>query len=864
MRSLLGGKGANLAEMMNIGLPVPPGFTITTEACRDYFRHGYRLSDALTAQIEEAMRQLEHEKGERFGDPNRPLLVSVRSGAVVSMPGMMDTILNLGLNDETVQGLAASTNDPRFAYDCYRRLMQMFGNVVMGIDPHHFEQKITWQKRRDQIEYDQEMSADGWKSVIAAFKDVFQAEAERPFPQDVNEQLKLAIEAVFKSWHNPRARLYRSVHNIPDSQGTAVNVQCMVFGNKGSDSGTGVLFTRDPSSGENRLFGEYLVNAQGEDVVAGVRTPLALDVLRDEMPDIYAELEKVAKQLEHHYRDMQDIEFTVESGKLYLLQTRSGKRTAQAALTIAVHMVEEGLIHKEEALKRIEPSHLEQLLHTGVDECAEHEVLATGLPASPGAAVGRLVFHADTAVEWSKAGHKVVLARPETTPEDIHGVLAAEGILTSRGGMTSHAAVVARGLGKPAVCGCESIQIDVDQRQLIVGDHVLEEGAWVTLDGATGRVINGTAPLREAELTDELQQIMAWADEIRTLKVYANADTPHDAQIAKELGAEGIGLCRTEHMFFSPTRLSVMQEMILADTEEERKQALLKLLPMQQSDFEDLFRAMDGMPVTIRLLDPPLHEFLPSMEQLRQRANDPDLTEQEREQAGKLIRKVQALQEANPMLGQRGCRLGIVYPEIYDMQIEAIFRAAAVCIDGNVEVKPELMIPLVGHANELKVLREHIELVAEQVLGKERLRACPYKVGTMIEVPRAALTADEIAPHADFFSFGTNDLTQMTFGYSRDDAEGKFLAHYVERKLLPDNPFQVLDEKGVGQLIELAVTKGKSIQSSLQTGICGEHGGDKASIAFCHRAGLDYVSCSPYRIPLARIAAAQAAIEQQG
>jgi pyruvate,orthophosphate dikinase len=862
MRPLLGGKGANLAEMTRIGLPVPPGFTITTEACRNYFQSGYRIADEVAEQIREALRRLEEERGQRFGDRERPLLVSVRSGAVVSMPGMMDTILNVGLNDETVQGLAEWTGSPRFAYDCYRRLMQMFGEVVLHIDADEFERLIRDLKRREGVEQDQDVSAEGWRRLIPEFKQLYKARSGRDFPQDVYEQLRMAVEAVFKSWHNPRAKVYREAHGIPDSQGTAVNVQSMVFGNRGGDSGTGVLFTRNPSTGEARLFGEYLVNAQGEDVVAGVRTPQPIETLRDGMPEIYAQLAQVSELLEHHYRDMQDIEFTVESGRLYLLQTRSGKRTAQAALKIAVDLVREGIITKREALMRVEPSHLDQLLHRGVDEeaAAAAEVLAVGLPASPGAAVGQIVFDAASAVEWSKMGRRVVLVRPETTPEDIHGVLSAQGILTSRGGMTSHAAVVARGMGKPCVCGCEAVHIDAEARRMTVDGRVLEEGDWITLDGSTGRVMAGQLPLKESGMSEPLQLMLQWADEVRRLRVYANADNPQDARTARMLGAEGIGLCRTEHMFFAPNRLPVMQRMILAETAEERREALAKLLPMQQADFEGMFREMAGLPVTIRLLDPPLHEFLPNIEELKQRLEAEGTTEEEKAELLGLIRKVQALEERNPMLGQRGCRLGIVYPEIYDMQIEAVFRAAAACIEDGIDVRPEIMIPLVGHVNELKMLREHVDLVAEQVLGRDRLKECPYRVGTMIEVPRAALTARQIAQYADFFSFGTNDLTQMTFGCSRDDAEGRFLTHYVERKLLPDNPFQVLDTEGVGQLIGLAVTGGRSVKPSLKTGVCGEHGGDKASIAFCHRIGLDYVSCSPYRIPPARIAAAQAAI----
>jgi pyruvate,orthophosphate dikinase len=864
MKALLGGKGANLAEMTRAGLPVPPGFTITTEACLNFFKLGNRISEELLEQVGAALQKLEKQKGQKFGDGNNPLLVSVRSGSVSSMPGMMDTILNLGLNDMTVQGLATLTRNEKFAYDCYRRLMQMFGNVVLGIESHHFEQLLHRLKEKEGVDNDQDVTAEGWKALIVDYKKCILKKAGIDFPQHVYEQLRMAVEAVFKSWNNQRAQIYRKINRIPDDQGTAVNVQSMVFGNMGGDCGTGVVFTRNPSTGENTFFGEYLINAQGEDVVAGIRTPLAIAALQNEMPAIYEQLFRASKQLEKHYKDMQDIEFTVENNKLYLLQTRNGKRNAQAALKIAVDLVHEGVLTKMEAIDRIEVSHLDQLLHRGIDEEAIKDVLAKGLPASPGAAVGQLVFDADTAAEWSRAGKTVILARSETTPEDIHGVIASEGVLTARGGMTSHAAVVARGMGKPCVCGCEDIRISLDEKRMMAGSRIVEEGDWITLDGATGRVIIGAMPLHEAKMTDELLIMLKWADEIRSLKVFANADNPHDAKIARELGAEGIGLCRTEHMFFSPARLPVVQRMILAEDKEERLKALAQLLPMQQTDFEGMFEEMDGLPVTIRLLDPPLHEFLPNLEELQKRhallTHEKEGSDEEKDEVAHLLRKVQALHETNPMLGQRGCRLGIVFPEIYEMQIEAIFRAASRCIDRGVEVHPEIMIPLVGHANELKLMRDLVEFVAQQVLGLDKLQDCPYKVGTMIEVPRAALTARQIVAHADFFSFGTNDLTQMTFGYSRDDAEGKFLTHYVDHKVLPYNPFQVLDTEGVGQLIDIAVNRGRAIKPSLKTGICGEHGGDKESIFFCHLTGLDYVSCSPYRIPLARIAAAQAYI----
>ncbi|MFC5404856.1 pyruvate, phosphate dikinase [Cohnella soli] len=865
MKALLGGKGANLAEMAKVGLPVPPGFTVTTDACRMFFQQDQQLSDGVYRQITEAMTELEKAAGQRFGNADHPLLVSVRSGSVTSMPGMMDTILNLGLNDETVEGLAESTGNPRFAYDCYRRLMQMFGSVVLGIEAHHFEKLLRRLKEEEGVEQDQDVSAEGWQKLLSLYESCYAKHAGRSFPQNVHEQLRMAVEAVFRSWHNPRAQFYRKINHIPDEQGTAVNVQSMVFGNKGGDCGTGVVFTRNPSTGEHGLFGEYLINAQGEDVVAGVRTPLPIQTLQAELPAIYEQLVEAATRLEHHYRDMQDIEFTVESGKLYMLQTRSGKRNAQAALKIAVDLVNENVIPREQALLRIEAGHLDQLLHRGLDETAVTDIIATGLPASPGAAVGQIVFDADTAEQWAREGKSAILVRPETTPEDIHGVLAAEGVLTSRGGMTSHAAVVARGMGKPCVCGCETVRISVEEKRMTAGERTLEEGDWITLDGATGRVIPGVIPLREAEMTTELLQMLKWADDIRTLKVAANADTPQDARTARMLGAEGIGLCRTEHMFLSPTRLPIVREMILAEDTAARLQALEKLLPMQRQDFEDIFRAMDGLPVTIRLLDPPLHEFLPNIGELQMKHLEMTVhqegTEKERAALKKLLAKVGALHEANPMLGQRGCRLGIVFPEIYEMQIEAIFQAALKCTEEGVVVHPEIMIPLVGHESELKLLRARVDEVAERVLGEERQNHHSYKVGTMIEVPRAALTARKIAAYADFFSFGTNDLTQMTLGYSRDDAEGKFLTSYIDQKLLPHNPFQVLDTEGVGQLIEMAVLNGKMAKPSLRTSICGEHGGDKSSIQFCQRVGLDYVSCSPYRIPLARIAAAQAAIE---
>ncbi|MGF9713850.1 pyruvate, phosphate dikinase [Paenibacillus naphthalenovorans] len=863
MKQWLGGKGANLAEMTKVGLPVPPGFTITTEVCRAYYAAGGQLPKGLMDEVAQALKQLESAKGQRFGDPQNPLLVSVRSGSVTSMPGMMDTILNLGMNDETVRGLAALTGNPRFAYDCYRRLIQMFGNVVFDLESYHFEGLLHRLKQQTGAEYDSQVSAEGWMRLIEEYKAVVLKETGRPFPQKVEEQLELAVEAVFRSWNNARAKVYRKVHHIPDEQGTAVNIQSMVFGNMGSDCGTGVVFTRNPSTGEKSLYGEYLMNAQGEDVVAGVRTPVPIAELKNDMPEVFDQLLSTAEALELHYKDMQDIEFTVERGKLYLLQTRDGKRTAQAAVKIAVDLVHERILERGEAIERIEPFHLDQLLHRAIDTDKPLDVLAVGLPASPGAATGAAVFDADTAESWAREGRKVILIRTETTPEDIHGVLAAEGVLTSRGGMTSHAAVVARGMGKPCVCGCESIRIE-DRIFSVEVDgklRIVREGDDISIDGASGRVILGGVSLREPVITTELQQLLGWADSIRKLQIYTNADTPDDAAKARSFGAEGIGLCRTEHMFMSAERVPVVQEMILAETEEERSKALAQLLPMQQEDFAGIFKAMSGLPVTIRLLDPPLHEFLPNLEQLivqQERLRyQPDADPAELEQLDKLLRKVRALHEMNPMLGTRGCRLGLVLPEIYEMQVEAVFRAALSCLNEQVEARPDIMIPLVGHANELKRMRELVERKAEEVLG-DAARTFRYRIGTMIEVPRAAVTAAQIAAHADFFSFGTNDLTQMTFGYSRDDAEGKFLTHYVESNLLPDNPFQVLDRDGVGRLIEWAVEQGKSVKPQLKTSICGEHGGDKQSIFFCHAVGLDYVSCSPYRVPLARIAAAQA------
>lgn len=867
MKQLLGGKGANLAEMTLLGLPIPPGFTITTEACRDFYAAGMELPEGLFDEVMEALKQVEGKKGMIFGDKDMPLLVSVRSGSVTSMPGMMDTILNLGLNDDTVQGLARQTGNAVFAFDCYRRFIQMFGDVVLGIHSMYFEKMLEKEKEKQGVAKDQEMTAGAWQAVIEQYKRLVFEKSGAEFPQNVASQLEMSVKAVFGSWNNSRAKVYRKAYGIPDEQGTAVNIQSMVFGNLGEDSGTGVMFTRNPSTGEKELYGEYLTNAQGEDVVAGVRTPRRIEELSRELPEVFDQLRSVTGMLEKHYKDMQDIEFTVEKRKLYLLQTRSGKRTAQAAVKIAVDLMEEGVITGAEAVARMEPEHLDRLLHRSIEQTKGLHIIAKGLPASPGAATGVVVMDAETAVQKNGEGISVILVSSETTPEDIHGVIAASGVLTSRGGMTSHAAVVARGMGKPCVCGCESIAIDGTNRMFRIGDLLIREGDCISIDGSTGNVILGAVELKEPEMTEELSKLLATADQIRRLKIYTNADTPHDAAIARKFGAEGIGLCRTEHMFMSAARLSVFREMILADSEAQRKQNLEQILPMQQADFEGIFEAMDGLPVTIRLLDPPLHEFLPSLEQLLDErrelaASSADSRKGASEALERVIRKVRAMSEANPMLGLRGCRLGLLFPDIYEMQIAAIFKAAKACMQRGIRVLPEIMIPLVGHPNELEGMTALIDQVAEQTLGADAAQ-CPYKKGTMIEVPRAALVADQIAAHAEFFSFGTNDLTQMTFGFSRDDAEGKFLNKYLEQGILPQNPFQVLDQEGVGQLIEWAAAKGKRTRPNLKTGVCGEHGGERSSIGYCHQIGLDYVSCSPFRVPYARIAAAQAALQEE-
>lgn len=862
MKDLLGGKGANLAEMTNIGLPVPPGFIITTEACREFYRCGQQFPPGLEDQVREMMGVLEKKTGKAFGDPANPLLVSVRSGAPVSMPGMMDTILNLGLNDRTVEGLARLAHR-RFALDCYRRLLHMFGDVVLGVEHAKFELILEKQRQKRGVRYDYELSAEDLERVVEEYKALIEGETGRPFPQDPTAQLFLAIRAVFNSWNNERAIVYRRIHRIPDDLGTAVNVQVMVFGNLGSDCGTGVAFTRDPATGVRELYGEYLPNAQGEDVVAGIRTPLPIKALKEEMPEIYQQFADVCQRLETHYRNMQDIEFTVERGKLYILQTRAGKRTAQAAVKIAVDMVREGLITKEEALLRVDPAQLDQLLHRRIDPRAKLNVIARGLPASPGAASGKVVFDADEAEALGEKGEKVILVRTETTPDDIHGIVAAQGVLTSRGGMTSHAAVVARGMGKPCVCGCEAIRIDYEREEFYVQGLVVKKGDIITIDGATGQVILGEVPLVEPELSPEFAELLRWADEVRVLGVRANADTPEDAARARALGAEGIGLTRTEHMFMAPDRLPIVQEMIMATTPQERQAALEKLLPMQREDFYGILKAMEGYPVTIRLLDPPLHEFLPNSEELAVEITRLRLSGAPGEEIRakeETLKKVRALAEFNPMLGHRGCRLGITYPEIYAMQARAIFQAAARLVEEGVKVIPEVEIPLVSEARELALLRQLVDQVAEEV-RRETGVEFEYAVGTMIEVPRAALLADEIAREADFFSFGTNDLTQTVFGFSRDDAEAKFLHEYAEKKILPENPFIVLDRAGVGKLMQICVELGRRTKPGLVIGICGEHGGEPSSIEFCHHLGLNYVSCSPYRVPVARLAAARAALK---
>ncbi|MHC1586408.1 MAG: pyruvate, phosphate dikinase [Candidatus Hecatellaceae archaeon] len=865
MKLLLGGKGANLAEMTRLGLPVPPGMTITTQACREYFEKGKKLPEGLMEEVREKMKVIEEKMGRKFGDPENPLLVSVRSGAPLSMPGMMDTILNLGLNDETVKGLIRLTGNPRFAYDCYRRFLQMFGRIVMGVPGEKFDEIFEEVKRRKGVKYDIELDAEDLKEIVEKYKELIRKETGQDFPQDPWKQLELAIEAVFKSWYTPRAVVYRKVNRIPDDLYTAVNIQTMVFGNIGANSGTGVVFTRNPSTGDKELYGEYLDQAQGEDVVAGIRTPKPIAQLEKEMPEIYRQLKNICELLERHYKDIQDVEFTVEDGRLFILQTRAGKRTAKAAVKIAVSMVKEGLISIEDAIMMVQPDQLVQLLHPQIDPNAKVTPIAKGLPASPGAATGKAIFDVDEAAELGGKGEAVILVRPETAPEDIHGVLAARGVLTSRGGMTCHAAVVARGMGKPAVVGCEAIHIDLDAKKFTVNGIEVKEGDVISIDGTTGNVYLGEVPTIHPELTGELKELLEWADKIRSLGVRANADTPEAAARARSFGAQGIGLCRTERMFNAPDRLPIVQEMILSGGSEERRKALEKLKPLQKEDFKQIFRAMAGYPVTIRLLDLPLHEFLPRLEELVEEVTRLKITgenPEELERKERVLKRVLELVEHNPMMGFRGCRLGIRNPEIYQMQTRAIFEAATELAKEGVKVEVEIMLPLISSASELAYLRRYVEETAEEVMKEAGVRI-PYLIGTMIEVPRAALTADEIAQYAEFFSFGTNDLTQTTFAFSRDDVEAKFMAYYLEHKILPANPFETLDVNGVGKLIKMAVELGRKTRKDLKIGICGEHGGEPRSIEFLQTVGIDYVSCSPFRVPVARLAAAQAKLKAE-
>ncbi|QCO19292.1 pyruvate, phosphate dikinase (plasmid) [Azospirillum brasilense] len=867
MKNLLGGKGANLAEMANLGLPVPPGFTITTEVCTYFYANGRNYPPELKAQVEGAVKRLEQAMGATFGDPANPLLVSVRSGARASMPGMMDTVLNLGLNDATAAGLAKRSGDARFAYDSYRRFIQMYSNVVLDVDHHHFEEILDNHKRDKNHNLDTDLSAADWQAVIEDYKKAVEHELGKPFPQDVQEQLWGAVGAVFGSWMNARAITYRKLHDIPADWGTAVNVQCMVFGNMGNDCATGVAFTRNPSTGENAFYGEYLVNAQGEDVVAGIRTPQHLTIagkeanksdlpaMEEVMPEVFNQLNEVRLTLEKHYRDMQDIEFTVQQNKLFMLQTRNGKRTAPAALKIAVDLAEEGLIDKAEAVRRIDPASLDQLLHPTLDPKAERKVIAKGLPASPGAASGKVVFTADEAETLAGQGEAVILCRVETSPEDIHGMHAARGILTTRGGMTSHAAVVARGMGRACVSGAGDLRVDYKSKIMSVRGVTIKEGDIVTIDGSTGEVMLGQVPTIQPELSGDFATLMGWADSLRRMKIRTNAETPLDARTARKFGAEGIGLSRTEHMFFDPDRILAVREMILAETEAGRRAALAKLEPFQKKDFAELFTIMSGLPVTIRLLDPPLHEFLPNTEAEMAEVAKATGTDQL-----KVNHRVVQLHEANPMLGHRGCRLGITYPEIYEMQARAIFSAVAEVSKSTGEtVMPEVMIPLIGTKKELDILKAVVDRVAKEVMDSTGV-TFEYMVGTMIELPRAALKAGEIAETAEFFSYGTNDLTQTTFGLSRDDA-GAFLPEYQRQGILEHDPFQTLDQDGVGELIAIATERGRKVRPNIKLGICGEHGGDPASISFCEKVGLDYVSCSPYRVPIARLAAAQAALD---
>ena len=859
MRELLGGKGANLAEMTRAGLPVPQGFTVSTEACTQYYNDGRQINDDIQAQIYEGLAKMEEICGKKFADPENPLLVSVRSGARASMPGMMDTILNLGLNDEVVEGLAKFTNNPRFAYDSYRRFIQMFSDVVMELSKKRFEEIIDQLKEEKGVKLDTELDTDDMKELVVRFKAFYKAEKGEDFPTEPKVQLMEAVKAVFRSWDNPRANVYRRMNEIPYDWGTAVNVQAMVFGNSGDNSGTGVAFTRNPATGERKLFGEYLINAQGEDVVAGVRTPSPIAHLEEQMPEVYAQFAEIADRLEKHYKDMQDMEFTIENGKLYMLQTRNGKRTAAAALKIAVDLVDEGMIDEEEAVLRVEPKQLDSLLHPQFDAEAvkKAEVVGKGLAASPGAACGKVVFTAEDAKEWHERGEKVVLVRLETSPEDIEGMQVAQGILTVRGGMTSHAAVVARGMGTCCVSGCGEIAVDYDNKLFTLAGKTYHEGDYISIDGSTGNIYGEAIPTAPASISGDFGRFMGWADKFRKLQVYTNADTPRDAKQAREFGAEGIGLCRTEHMFFEGERIKAVREMIVAKTVEARKAALAKVLPYQQGDFEALYEVMEGRPVTIRYLDPPLHEFLPTKEEdIVELAEDLGITVEE------LKNVIASLHEFNPMMGHRGCRLAVSYPEIAEMQTTAVINAAVnVSKKTGTMVKPLIMIPLVGEVKELKFVKDVVTSTADKIIAESGLDM-KYEVGTMIEIPRAALTADEIATEAEFFSFGTNDLTQMTFGFSRDDA-GKFLDYYYENKIYESDPFAHLDQKGVGKLVKMAAELGRSTRPDIHLGICGEHGGDPTSVEFCHNVGLNYVSCSPFRVPIARLAAAQAAVKEK-
>ena len=857
MKILLGGKGANLSQMWKIGLPVPPGFIITTEACHEYWKEQDFILN-IWDDVKAAVARVEALAGKTFGGENDPLLVSVRSGAPVSMPGMMDTILNLGLNDRTVTALAEAAGDERFAYDSYRRFIQMFSDVVMEVDHASFEKKLHEKKAQNGVKDDNQLSADALKELVGEYKTIVK-EAGKDFPADPWQQLRLAIDAVFRSWNTPRAVTYRKINNIPESYGTAVSVVTMVFGNLGDDCGTGVCFTRSPSTGENRLFGEYLINAQGEDVVAGIRTPVEISQLATAMPDVYIEFCRIAKLLEEHYKDAQDIEFTVERGKLYILQTRNGKRTAAAAVKVAMDMYREGLIDERTAVERVAPDQVEQLLHPQIDPKAKVVPLVKGLPASPGAAAGFVVFDADEAAERGEKGEKVILVRPETTPDDIHGLFASQGVVTAHGGMTSHAAVVARGLGKPCVSGAESIKINFTAETFTVGKTTVKKNDFITIDGTKGEVILGKVELMEPQFDDDFRELLKMADRISTLDVWANADTPEDARRARSFGAKGIGLCRTEHMFMAQDRLPVMQDMVVASTLEDRLEYLKKLEKMQEEDFYGIFDAMDGLPVTVRLLDPPLHEFLPKLPDLKKELKDLPEGSPEAEAVKITIARVHELHESNPMLGFRGCRLGIIYPEIYEMQVRAIFTAACRLVKEGKDPVPDIMIPLVATKEEMRILREMVDSIAP-VIMKEHGCKVEYMVGTMIELPRAAMVADQLAQHAQFFSFGTNDLTQTTFGYSRDDAEGKFLGQYVFAGILPQNPFAVLDRDGVGGLMEIGVAGGRKVNPSIQLGICGEHGGNPSSVSFCHKIGLNYVSCSPFRVPVSRLAAAHSAL----